>query len=165
MNSLIQLKGQLTPRSNPSHGGGSNLAANTEVKVEQLENIIKNLEELKEYWKDKTTLINGTLINVEYNRIVPKSKRIKTILFKSLNENTSDLIKGAKYGGDENNPYHIITYFIPLENLEFNINKIQTCVNIVKEKFDGKFNNEDEKKISTIDFSKYEISKLRLWKC
>ena len=159
MNSLIQLKGQLTPRSNPSHGGGSNLAANTEVKVEQLENIIKNLEELKEYWKDKTTLINGTLINVEYNRIVPKSKRIKTILFKSLNENTSDLIKGAKYGGDENNPYHIITYFIPLENLEFNINKIQTCVNIVKEKFDGKFNNEDEKKISTIDFSKYEISK------
>lgn len=159
MNSLIQLKGQLNPRSNPSHGGGSNLAANTEVKVEQLENIIKNLEELKEYWKDKTTLINGTLINVEYNRIVPKSKRIKTILFKSLNENTSDLIKGAKYGGDENNPYHIITYFIPLENLEFNINKIQTCVNIVKEKFDGKFNNEDEKKISTIDFSKYEISK------
>ena len=159
MNSLIQLKGQLTPRSNPSHGGGSNLAANTEVKVEQLENIIKNLEELKEYWKDKITLINGTLINVEYNRIVPKSKRIKTILFKSLNENTSDLIKGAKYGGDENNPYHIITYFIPLENLEFNINKIQTCVNIVKEKFDGKFNNEDEKKISTIDFSKYEISK------
>ena len=159
MNSLIQLKGQLTPRSNPSHGGGSNLAANTEVKVEQLENIIKNLEELKEYWKDKTTLINGTLINVEYNRIVPKSKRIKTILFKSLNENTSDLIKGAKYGGDENNPYHIITYFIPLENLEFNINKIQTCVNIVKEKFNGKFNNEDEKKISTIDFSKYEISK------
>ena len=44
MNSLIQLKGQLTPRSNPSHGGGSNLAANTEVKVEQLENIIKNQE-------------------------------------------------------------------------------------------------------------------------
>lgn len=159
MNSLIQLKGQLTPRSNPSHGGGSNLAANTEVKVEQLENIIKNLKELKEYWKDRTTLINGTLVNVEYNRIVPKSKRIKTILFKSSNENTSDLIKGAKYGGDENNPYHIITYFIPLENLELNINKIQICANILKEKFNGRFNNEDEKKISTIDFSKYKISK------
>lgn len=159
MNNLIQLKGQLTPRSNPSHGGGSNLAANTEVKVEQLENIIKDLEELKEYWKDRITLINGTLINVEYNRIVPKSKRIKTILFKSSNENTSDLIKGAKYGGDENNPYHIITYFIPLENLEFNIKKIQICANIIKEKFNSRFNNEDEKKISTIDFSKYDISK------
>ena len=44
MNSLIQLKGQLTPRRNPSHGGGSNLTANTEVKVEKLQNIINDLE-------------------------------------------------------------------------------------------------------------------------
>jgi len=159
MNSLIQLKGQLTARSNPARGGGSNLAANTEVKVEQLENIINNLKELKEYWGKRTELINGTLINVEYNRIVPKSKRIKTILFKNSNENTSDLIKGAKYEGDENNPYHVITYFIPLENLKFNIDKIQICINIMKEIFNGEFSNEDEKKIGSIDFSKYSISK------
>lgn len=159
MNNLIQLKGKLTPRRNPSRGGGSNLAANTEVKVEQLENIIENLKELKRYWKDRTTLIGGTLINVEYNRIVPKSKRIKTILFKNSSENISELIKGAKYDGDENNLYHIITYFIPLENIEFNINKIQICVNIVKEKFNNKFNNEDEKEIGKINFSKYNISK------
>ena len=104
-------------------------------------------------------LINGTLINVEYNRIVPKSKRIKTILFKNSSENTADLIKGAKYDGDENNPYHVITYFIPLENLSINIEKIQTCVNILNEKFNNKFNNEDEQKISSMDFSKYNISK------
>lgn len=159
MNSLIQLKGQLTPRRNPAHGGGSNLTANTEVKVEKLQNIINDLEELKEYWKDRTMLINGTLINVEYNRIVPKSKRIKTILFKNSSENTADLIKGAKYDGDENNPYHVITYFIPLENLSINIEKIQTCVNILNEKFNNKFNNEDEQKISSMDFSKYNISK------
>ncbi len=159
MNSLIQLKGQLTPRRNPSHGGGSNLTANTEVKVEKLQNIINDLEELKEYWKDRTMLINGTLINVEYNRIVPKSKRIKTILFKNSSENTADLIKGAKYDGDENKPYHVITYFIPLENLSINIEKIQTCVNILNEKFNNKFNNEDEQKISSMDFSKYNISK------
>lgn len=159
MNSLIQLKGQLTPRRNPSHGGGNNLTANTEVKVEKLQNIINDLEELKEYWKDRTMLINGTLINVEYNRIVPKSKRIKTILFKNSSENTADLIKGAKYDGDENNPYHVITYFIPLENLSINIEKIQICVNILNEKFNNKFNNEDEQKISSMDFSKYNISK------
>lgn len=159
MNSLIQLKGQLTARSNPARGGGSNLAANTEVEVKQLENIINNLKELKEYWGKRTELINGTLINVEYNRIVPKSKRIKTILFKNSNENTSDLIKGAKYEGNENNPYHVITYFIPLENLQFNIDKIQICINIMKEIFNGKFSNEDEKKIGSIDFSKYSISK------
>ena len=164
MNSLIQLKGQLTPRSNPSHGGGSNLAANTEVKVEKLQNIINDLEELKEYWKDKTMLINGTLINVEYNRIVPKSKRIKTILFKNSSENTADLIKGAKYDGDESNPYHVITYFIPLENLSINIEKIKICINILNEKFNNKFNNEDEKKISSIDFSNIIYQRLHLWK-
>lgn len=158
MNSLIQLRGKLTPRSNPSRGGGSNLAANTEVKVEHLEEIKANLEELYLYWKDKN-LIEGTLINVEYNRIVPKSKRIKTILFKSSNENTSDLIKGAKYGGEGKDIYHIITYYVPLDNLKFNSDKIEKCIRILKENFNSKFKNGDEKKIDSVNFDKYNIKK------
>lgn len=43
MNNLIQLKGQLTPRKNPSKGGGSSLPANTTVKVIELENIKNDL--------------------------------------------------------------------------------------------------------------------------
>lgn len=158
MNSLIQLRGQLTPRSNPSHGGGSSLAANTEVKVGHLEEIKADLEELYLYWKDKK-IIEGTLINVEYNRIVPKSKRIKTILFKSSNENNSDLIKGAKYGENGKDIYHIITYYVPLGNLKFNIDKIEKCIKIIKENFHSKFNNEDEERIASIKFEKYDIKK------
>ena len=158
MNSLIQLKGQLTPRKNPSRGGGLSLPANAEVKIDKLDKIKHNLEELYDYWKDKK-LIDGTLINVEYNRIVPKSKRIKTILFKNSNENTVDCIKGAKYGGNDENPYHIITYYVPLDNLLWNVEKIQKCSTILKEHFENKFNNADEKKISTLDFAKYDISK------
>ncbi len=156
MNSLIELKGKLTNRSNPSRGGGSSLSANTEISVEQLENIIKDLENLYEYWKDKK-LIDGILVNVEYNRVVPKSKRIKTILFKSSKDDIADMIKGAKYGGDGKNIYHIITYFIPLDNLKFNIEKIRKCINIMSNEFNNKFNNEDEKNISNINFSKYDI--------
>ena len=161
MNSLIQLRGKLTPRSNPSRGGGNSLAANTEVKVEKLESIIRDLEKLEEYWKanNRSELIGGTLVNVEYNRVVPKSKRIQTILFKSSNENTSNLIKGAKYGGDEKKPYHIITYFIPAENLKFNIKKIKTCIEIIKGKFNNRIGNDNEKEIEKIDFSQYDISK------
>ncbi|MBO5179254.1 MAG: S8 family peptidase [Clostridia bacterium] len=158
MNSLIQLKGQLTPRKNPSRGGGLSLPAYAEVKIDKLDKIKHNLEELYDYWKDKK-LIDGTLINVEYNRIVPKSKRIKTILFKNSNENTVDCIKGAKYGGNDENPYHIITYYVPLDNLLWNVEKIQKCSTILKEHFENKFNNADEKKISTLDFAKYNISK------
>lgn len=158
MNSLIQLKGQLTPRKNPSRGGGISLPVNVEVKVEKLDKIRAELIELYNYWKDKK-IIDGTLINVEYNRIVPKSKRIKTILFKNSNENTVDTIKGAKYGGSGENLYHIITYYIPLDNLLVNVEKIKKCTIILKELFNNKFNNEDEKKISKINFTKYDISK------
>lgn len=158
MNSLIQLKGQLTPRKNPSRGGGISLPVNVEVKVEKLDKIRTELIDLYNYWKDKK-IIDGTLINVEYNRIVPKSKRIKTILFKNSNENIVDTIKGAKYGGNGENLYHIITYYIPLDNLLVNVEKIKKCTIILKELFNNKFNNEDEKKISKINFTKYDISK------
>lgn len=158
MNSLIQLKMPLTPRKNPASGGGSKLVANTTVEVEHLEKIKKNLEELYDYWEGKN-LIDGTLINVEYSRIVPKSKRIKTILFKTSINDTSDLIRGAKYGGSEDKQYHIITYYIPRENLLWNIDKINKCMKILKEKFNNKFNNEDEEKISDMKFTEYDIKK------
>ena len=159
MNNLIQLKGTLTPRRNPSRGGGSSLAANTKINVEHLEQIVKDLEELKQYWNDKTSLIDGILVNVEYNRIVPKSKRIKTILFKSSSEKTSDLIRGAKYGGEGINLYHIITYFIPLENLDLNIVKIKACIMILREVFNNKFDNKDEESLDSVDFKKYNMKK------
>lgn len=158
MNNLIQLKGQLTPRKNPSKGGGSSLPANTTVKVIELENIKNDLIGLEDYWKNKK-LIDGTLINVNYNRIVPKSKRIKTILFKSSNGENIDSIRGAKYGGTKENPTHIITYYVPLDNISHNIKKLKECIEILNTNFQGKFDNEDEKKIKNIDFSKYDIAK------
>ena len=124
MNSLIQLRGKLTPRRNPSKGGGSKLSTNTIVEKQKLEDINNELRVLHEYWKDKE-LIKGVLVNVEYNRIVPKSKRIKTILFKSSNDDVINCIKGAKYGISDGRKIHIITYYIPLGNLEYNINKIR----------------------------------------
>lgn len=159
MNSLIQLKGTLTPRRNSARGGGSSLAANTRIDAKQLVQVMNNLEELKKYWNDKKDLINGILVNVEYNRIVPKSKRIKTILFKSSSEKSSDYIKGAKYGKNGEDLYHIITYFIPIENLDLNINKIQMCIKILEEEFNNKFDNDDEKNLGSIYFKKYSISK------
>lgn len=158
MNNLIQLKGKMTPRTNPSRGGGIKLPLNTVVNVSDLENVKKDLEKLYEYWKNKE-LIEGALINVYYNRIVPKSKRIKTILFKSSNDNSADFIKGARYGRINEKMNHIITYHIPLENIVFNINKLEECIKILKEQFNNKFDNLDEEKIKDMSFSKYNIYK------
>lgn len=158
MNSLIELRGKLTSRKNPSRGGGSKLLIDTIVKKQKLEDINNELKALYEYWKDKE-LIKGVLVNVEYNRIVPKSKRIKTILFKSSNDDIINCIKGAKYGVSDGRKIHIITYYIPLANLEFNINKIKECIKILEENFNNKFDNGDEVKIKEIDFSKYDITK------
>lgn len=158
MNSLIQLKGQLTPRKNPSRGGGIDLPVNTVVEVKKLENIKNDLIKLYDYW-EKQEIINGTLINVNYNRIVPKSKRIQTILFKNSNNENIDSIRGAKYGGTKDKPTHIITYYIPLDNIKWNIAKIDNCINILNNYFQGKFDNDDIKKIKDLNFTKYNISK------
>ena len=145
MNNLIQLKGQLTPRKNPSKGGGSNLPANTTVKVIELENIRNDLISLEDYWKNKK-LIDGTLINVNYNRIVPKNTRIKAILFKSSNGENIDSIRGAKYGGTKDNLTHIITYYVPLDNISHNIKKLKRCIEILNTNFQVKFDTEDERR-------------------
>lgn len=158
MNSLIQLRGKLTPRRNPSKGGGSKLPTNTIVEKQKLEDINNDLRALDEYWKDKE-LIKGILVNVEYNRIVPKSKRIKTILFKNSKDDVINCIKGAKYEISDGRKIHIITYYIPFDNLEYNINKIKKCIKVLEDNFNNKFDNNDEDMIKEIEFSKYGISK------
>ena len=157
MNSLIQLKGQLTPRKNPSRGGGTTLPKDTNVNVEKLESIKQQLETLKSFWNSQS-LIDGALINVKYNRIVPKSKRISAILFRNPEREKVESIKGAKYVQEEKLK-HIITYFIPISNLDYNISRIEESINILNNHFNGNINEYDIDKLKTIDFSKFKISK------
>lgn len=145
MNNLIQLKGRLTQKPNTSGGGPNKLTANQIVKTADLSELKKNLEELYEFWKQQN-IIDGTLINVCYKRVVPKSKRIAYILFNS--EKVNNTIKGAKFDFEHNMPKHIITHFIPLENIKLAIERLDKCIQIVESVFNGKIENVDLTELS-----------------
>lgn len=64
MNNLLQLKGRFEQASRSTDGfGAPNLPAGQSVNVSKLQNLLKNLKELREYWKGQS-LLPGALISV-----------------------------------------------------------------------------------------------------
>ena len=147
MNNLIQLKGKLIQRKSPSRPGAATLPAGKSVDVKHLESLKYDLETLYEKWKDNT-LINGALITVYYDRVVPKSKRIKTLLSKG-SELSNDSIVGAKFSDNES-PKHLITHFVRIETIKNNISKIEKAIAILRKYYNGSIDNDGLKTINKI---------------
>lgn len=147
MNNLLQLKGTLIQRKSPSRPGAPTLPNGVSVNLEHLEKLKSDLERLYEIW-NKDTLISGALVTVFYNRVVPKSKRITTLLSKG-SELSNDSIVGAKFS-DVSNPKHLITHFIDVQTIKNNIEKLEKCIHILNTYCSGSINNEGLKKIDRI---------------
>ncbi len=156
MNNLIQLKGTLNEKKSLGKPGPASISKGSIVFSRDLNNLLSNLIELYSEW-EKDDVINGALISVFYKRVVPKSKRIKTLLSKK-SEPSNDSIVGAKFSSDKK---HIITHFVDLETIKININKLEKAKKIVDNIFDGKINSEDLKNINNYqkEIEKYELSK------
>lgn len=156
MNNLIQLKGTLNEKKSLGKPGLASIPKGSIVFSKDLNNLLSNLIELYSKW-EKDDVINGALISVFYKRVVPKSKRIKTLLSKK-SEPSNDSIVGAKFSSDKK---HIITHFVDLETIKININKLEKTKKIVDNIFNGKINSEDLKNINNYqkEIEKYELSK------
>lgn len=106
MNDLLELKGELQS----SKFDGPVVASWPKYKsitCEEIESFISDLKRLNTYWEDKN-IISGALISVYYNRIIPKSSRIKG-LFSNGSEPSNNYVKGVKFSSLEDKK-HIITY-------------------------------------------------------
>lgn len=158
MNSLLQLKGRLIQKKSSSRPGASKLPIGARVKTEHLEELKKDLESLYKKWS-KDTLINGALVTVFYNRIVPKSNRIKTLLSKG-SELSNDSIVGAKFT-DVDNPKHIITHFVDIETIKKNIEKLEKAIIVLNTFYSGIIDNDG---LSKIDKIKNKIEKIGIKK-
>ena len=155
MNDLIQLKQKLIQKPNTSGGGPNKLTYDQVVITNDLENLKNDFKNLYDFWKDEK-IIDGTLINVHYKRVVPKSKRIGYILFS--NQNANSTIRGAKFNYDENgDPKHVITYFLPLENIELVINRLEQLILVMKTVFNNRINNKDIEELSDENAKKIKI--------
>ena len=81
MNNLIRLKGPLNEKKNLSTPSQATFSANKGTSTEKLLSLKEDLQRLYSRWSNDQ-IIDGALVSVFYDRIVPKSKRIKTLLSK-----------------------------------------------------------------------------------
>ena len=144
MNNLIRLKGPLNEKKNLSTPGQAKFSANSGTNVQKLISLKQDLQKLYAIW-NKDQILEGALVSVYYDRIVPKSKRIKTLLSKG-SELSNNSIRGAKFSDDGNK--HIITHFVDLDTIEINIQKLDKAINIMNECFNDYIDNEKLKNIN-----------------
>lgn len=145
MNSLLQLKGKFEQVKGKNKPGAPNLPKGTSVKIEQLESLLYDLNQLKIFW-ESDKLLSGALVNVIYTTVVAKSNRAKGLFSKgSLKANKS--IVGAKFIGNEKKQ-HVITHYVSMDILNYSIKKINTCITKVKGEYDGIITNEDIERIN-----------------
>ncbi len=150
MNNLLQLKGtfEQSPRNNGF--GSPNLPTGKIVQVNDLERLLNNLINVRDYW-NKNTLLSGALVSVHYIKLAAKSNRITGLLINGTKK-PSDYVVGAKFSS-ENNPKHIITHYVPREFLNESIDRLRFAIDILNEYFKGIINHElinklNEKKIN-----------------
>lgn len=156
MNNLIQLKGTLNEKKSLGKPGAATIPKQSVVDENKISKLISDLESLYFKWKNDS-ILNGALVSVFYKRVVPKSKRIKTLLSKK-SEHSNDSIVGAKFSEEKK---HIITHFVDLETININIEKLKKAKKIILDVFGGQVDSDDLRNIIKYQkqIEKYELSK------
>lgn len=156
MNNLIQLKGTLNEKKSLGKPGPATIPKHSIVDEYKISKLISDLESLYFKWQNDN-ILNGALVSVFYKRVVPKSKRIKTLLSKK-SEHSNDSIVGAKFSEEKK---HIITHFVDLETIKINIEKLKKARKITLDVFGGQVDSDDLKNIIKYQkhIEKYELSK------
>ena len=149
--------------TNPQSVVRKNLRKNAEISIEKIDSLIEDLKAVLRYYQDTPKIIKNILIDVNYNDIIAKSRRINELL-KPNRKNTNEMVVGARFSdapdGEEN---HIITYYVDVSTINETIMKLKTLKEFISDKFSGtatsKNFNEPECKI---DYTGYSLSKSRL---
>jgi len=131
MNSLLQLKGRFQHIDNPNKGFGSPGLGNDSYQIEHLRDLLQQLEKIDDRWSSKEKIFESksALLSVEYNRVIPKSKRISGFLSEG-NKSSNNSIVGARYGVSQDNTkiWHIITHFVSLDILKKSVDDLRGII-------------------------------------
>ena len=163
MNPILQVKLKFSNERNQSKPQGRNLSSKAETSVEKIENLIENLNAVLRFYRNSPKYVSNLLIDVNYNDIIAKSKRIKSIL-KPKTSSTNDIIVGARFSnapeGEEN---HIITYYVDEVTVKRTINELQIAKSFLNDRLGGKatFLNFNSKNKS-INYDGYSLGKTKL---
>ena len=159
MNNLLEVK----VRYNHGKRAGApilvNLRKNGETDARKIEQLQENLRAIVRYYESTPKYLKGCLIDVNYNDIIAKSKRISELLRPS-GKQTNDVVVGARFSdapeGQEN---HIITYYVDEKTINKTLEKLEETKRFLVEKLGGRavpenFNESKEKK-NDLDYEGY----------
>lgn len=163
MNPILQVKLNFANERNKQRPNGKNLRSGAEVSAEKIDNLIDNLKSVLRYFRSTQRLIHGILIDVNYNDIIAKSKRIQEIL-KPAGRTTNDIVVGARFSnapvGQEN---HIITYYADEDTIIRTINDMNVAKQFLNHELNGKASYTSfQEKVKSVRYDKYSLSKSRL---
>lgn len=143
MNDLLELKGTLESDKNESKPNPQ-LPSNKTISAKTLMKLLNDLSTLNTFWNSQN-IISGALVSVYYNRVIPKSSRIKSFM-SERSENSNLYIRGVRFDGD--NKKHIITYYISKKALQKCITTIESLIDIINTYYNGVIDNEKMKSIT-----------------
>ena len=138
MNPLLQVKLRFTHERNNQKPGPRNLKANAQTTVEMIDMLIEELNSVLRYYRNSPKIIQGILVDVNYNDIIAKSNRIREVL-KPAGRAINDVVVGARFSdaqdGEEN---HIITYYINSATIEKTIEDLRIVRQFLSVRLEGK---------------------------
>lgn len=163
MNPILQVKLKFSNERNPSQPKGRNLSSKAETSVEKIENLIENLNAVLRFYRNTPKYVSNLLIDVNYNDIIAKSKRIKRLL-KPETSSTNDVIVGARFSsapeGEEN---HIITYYVDEPTVRRTINELRIAKSFLNDRLGGKATSANfDSKNQLINYEGYSLGKTKL---
>lgn len=164
MNNLLEVKLRYNHRKRGKTPILINLRKNGKTDIEKIEQLQENLRVIVRHYESIPKYLKGYLIDVNYNDIIAKSKRISELL-KPSGKQTNDAVVGARFSdapvGQEN---HIITYYVDEKTIKKTLEKLEETKRFLLEQLDGEavlenFNETKEKK-PDLDYERYSLKKI-----
>ena len=163
MNSILQVKLTYTNENNNQRPNERQLRTNSEVTSEKIDSLVENLRAVLRYYRSVPKLLNNILIDVNYNDIIAKSKRIQDVL-KPTGKATNDVVVGARFSdAPEDQENHIITYYVDSATIDRTIEEMLKAKQFINRALNGvaqaaNFNDQGKK----LKYDGYGLSKSKL---
>lgn len=163
MNNLLEVKVQYNHRNRDRIPILENLRKNGETDVRKIEQLQENLRAIVRYYESTPKYLKGYLIDVNYNDIIAKSKRISEVL-KPSGKQTNDIVVGARFSdASEGWENHIITYYVDEKTIKKTLEKLEEAKRFLIEELGGRavpenFNETKEIK-PDLDYERYILKR------
>ena len=141
-----------------------NLKKDGETTIRKIQQLQENLRAIVRYYESTPKYLKGYLIDVNYNDIIAKSKRISELL-RPGGKQTNDVVVGARFSdAPEGEEKHIITYYVDEKTINKTHEKLEEIKRFLVEQLDGRAVsenfNETKVKRPDLDYEGYSSKKL-----